>query len=98
MWHVVGHTGAGDNEVLIAEGTLAVPASLDHDALIEQCGNLFVEFGLRFGVGYGDPRAALLEKMSGSNSRFSQPHYQHALVFQFHANSLCHESAALQPQ
>jgi hypothetical protein len=59
---IVRNAGADDDQVLLAEGSLAVLSGFNGDTLVEQRRNLRPELLLRFLVGDGDARASRLEK------------------------------------
>ena len=82
--NIEGHARADDDQVLIAEGALAVLAGLDADAVIEQHGNFLAQLLVRLGVGDSDPGAALRQKQSTGHAGLAQSDHQHAFVFDFH--------------
>ena len=59
---VHGNAGADDDQVLSAEGALAMAAGFDGDAMIEQNWDLFAQLVRRLGIGDGDASAALFEE------------------------------------
>ena len=78
------NTGADDDEVLAAEGEQAVAAGFDHDALVEQGGNVFGEgFGAAH-IGDGDLRAVAAQKQSGGQPGFAESDDEDFLAFEFH--------------
>ena len=82
--HVEGHAGADDDQVLIAEGALAMLAGFDPDAVVEQRGNFLAKLLWRLGIGDGDPRAPVRQKQSAGHAGFAQPDHQHAFAFNIH--------------
>ncbi len=55
--HVAGHARADHDQVLVAEGALAVPAGLDRNAFVEERGDRRAKLVFGLGVGHADARA-----------------------------------------
>ena len=53
----IGDAGADDDQILLAEGAVAVAAGFDGDAVFEEEENFLAEFGFGLGVGDGDAGA-----------------------------------------
>ena len=75
-----GDARADDDEVLAAEGEQAVGAGFDHEAFVEEHGELGDE-GCGAGVGDGDAGAALFEEARGGEAAFAEAYYEYAFVF-----------------
>ena len=93
--NIEGHARTDHDQVLIAEGAFAMLSGFDGDAMIEQQRNFVTELLRRFGVGDGNPRAALLQEQSAGHAGLAQPNHQHAFAFDVHqriplASPLCH--------
>ena len=87
--HVERHARADDDEVLIAEGALAVLAGFDADAVIEQHRNFLAQKLRGLGVGDGNVRAARLQEQSAGHAGLAQSDHQHAFAFNVHHLILC---------
>ena len=81
LWNVGRHARADHDEVLLAEGALAVAAGFDGDTEIEQGADVGAQVVLGLGVGGGDAGAALLQKLGGGDAGLAQPDHQNALAF-----------------
>jgi hypothetical protein len=90
---VHGNTGADYDQVLSAEGALAVAAGFDRDAVIERIGISCGQLIRRLGVGNGNAGAAIFQEQGRSHSRLAQANHQNALVFEIHAGQVLPQRA-----
>jgi hypothetical protein len=78
------HARRHHDQVLPAEGQQPVSARLDHDAGIEQRGNLSLQRHRAARIGNSYTRSLVAQKQRRRHPTLPQPHHQHALILQFH--------------
>jgi len=76
------NAGRDDDEVLAAEGEQAVTAGFDHDAGVEQRGDLASESDGGTGVRDGDAGAEGAQEFGGGEAGFAETYDEDALVLQ----------------
>ncbi len=81
---VAGDSGADHNQILIAEGALAVLAGFHRNAAVEQRRNFSRELILALGIADGDARAARLQKERRGHARLAQSNHQNPFAFDIH--------------
>ena len=79
-WRVHRHAWTDDDQVLPVKGTVAVPASFNRNAVIEQHRNRRSQFVFCFCVGHGHACAPRFEKQSRGCARFAQADDEHAFA------------------
>ena len=92
------HTGADHDQVLAAEGTLAVAASFHRDSMVEQDWDFIAELVGRLRVRNRHPGTALFQKESRSHARLPEAYHQHAFVFEIHESSVLPRSRETRTQ
>ena len=81
---VAGDSGADHNQILIAEGALAVLAGFHRNATVEQRRNFGRELILALGIADRYPCATRLQKERRGHARLAQSNHQNPFAFDIH--------------
>ena len=86
------HTRTHHNQVLPAKSAVAMAASFNRDAMLQQEQNFIAQFGFGLRIRHRNPRPTRLQKKRRSHPGLAQANHQHAFVVKIHRKSIVIQS------